>query len=491
VNASTSIAMHTATALALIHASTLAVHAQEDAPEIRWEAFPARGADGAELDGMLGRITVPERHDTPGGATIDLAFVVFPSTSADPGPPIFFLIGGPGASGIEHCADVASDPRMRLLDHGDVIGIDQRGTGRTRPNISDGPAFEYELPLDRALSSAAVAAAHAGAVERCSAHWRAQGVDLGAYDSEESADDVDAVRRALGLDEIVLWGTSYGSHLGLAYLRRHAEHVARAVLMKVEGPDHTWKLPSTAQRMLEAIDARVSGDPTAAQVLPDFLGSLRARLAELAAQPVTVELQPGREIVVGAEDLRRVLAEMLPLSQGHAVIPRVVAALGRGEWQALGESARDYRAGGVSSAMMVLMDCASGASSARRERLAREAADPANLLGDALNAPYYLSACSACGPIELDATFRGPLACEVPVLFVSGSLDARTPPANVEDIRSGFARHAHVLVENTGHDSRELESDEYRALVHAFLRGEEVASRTITLPPLPLAPLGR
>jgi pimeloyl-ACP methyl ester carboxylesterase len=138
--------------------------------------------------------------------------------------------------------------------------------------------------------------------------------------------------------------------------------------------------------------------------------------------------------------------------------------------------------------MGLAMDCASGASPERRAQIERERADPANLLGDSMDAPFYASTCAPC-PGDLGAAFRGPLKCSVPVLFVSGELDARTPPENVEAIRAGFAHHAHVVVTNTGHDSRELESAEYVALLQRFLSSEPVEDRTIELPPVELRPL--
>ena len=47
-----------------------------------------------------------------------------------------------------------------------------------------------------------------------------RGIDLNAYNTSESAEDVELLRRALGADRIVLWAHSYGTHLALAVLRR-------------------------------------------------------------------------------------------------------------------------------------------------------------------------------------------------------------------------------------------------------------------------------
>ena len=47
----------------------------------------------------------------------------------------------------------------------------------------------------------------------CAAHWKEQGVDLAAYTTNESADDLEALRHALGAATISLWSISYGTHL--------------------------------------------------------------------------------------------------------------------------------------------------------------------------------------------------------------------------------------------------------------------------------------
>lgn len=459
--------------------------ATEAALPIRWERYEGRAVDGSPLVGDLGRITVPERRGAPNGRTIEIAFVRYRTTNPNPGPPIFYLEGGPGAPGVPGCAFVATHPRLRLLEQADVIGIDQRGTGLGRPDLAT-PDFGYALPLDRAIGRADEAAAFAGAAARAAAYWKSRGVDLGAYDSAESADDVDDVRRALGLEKIVTYGSSYGSHLSLAYLRRHPDRVERAVLVKVEGPDHTWKLPSTVQARLELVHALAARDPEIRRHVPDLLGAVRALIQRLEHEPVTVALARANadsvRVTLGAYDVRRAVASALSATRTVAALPRRVHGWTRGDWASLAEESLDARRDSLGSAMALFMDCASGATAARRERIRREAADSANLLGDALHAPFYPEACAACGDVDLGDAFRGPLRCDVPVLFVSGELDARTPPRNVEEILGGFTNAAHVLVRNAGHDSRELISEEYRDLLQAFLRGEKVESCTITLP---------
>ncbi len=470
--------------------------AESPKPQIDWTPYTGKDFYGAPLSGELGRIRVPEnrarQNGRANGREIELAFVRYRTTNPRPGPPIFFLAGGPGAPGVELCGPTATHPQMRLLEQRDVIGLDQRGTGLSAPDLAAPTSIVDSLPLDRAIDREDAIAAFDRAAHRCVASWRESGIDVAAYTTVESADDIDAVREALGAERLLLFGSSYGSHLGLAYLRRHPERVERAFFSKVEGPDHTWKLPSSVQRHLEAVHVAAAADSAVAARIPDLLALVRSLLRRLEAAPIETvvrrETGDSVSIIVSAHDLRALLASSLSSSKGIAGVPRLLHACSLGDWTRLGESALEIREVQV-DAMPVLMDCASGATQARRERIEREAMDRENLLGDAIFSPFYPSACRACRAPDLGDGFRAPFSCAVPVMFTSGTLDVRTPPENVNDLLPHFTNAAHIVVENTGHDSRELMSEEYRDLMQAFLRGETIASCAIPLPRVRFEPI--
>jgi hypothetical protein len=56
--------------------------------------------DGQKVEAELGRLVVPENRRDLQAGEIELAFVRFKSTAARPGPPVVYLAGGPGGSGI-------------------------------------------------------------------------------------------------------------------------------------------------------------------------------------------------------------------------------------------------------------------------------------------------------------------------------------------------------------------------------------------------------
>ena len=131
--------------------------------------------------------------------------------------------------------------------------------------------------------------------------------------------------------------------------------------------------------------------------------------------------------------------------------------------------------------MSWVMDCASGATRERLRRIAREGGEC--LLGDAINFPF-MEICDALGSPDLGDDFRAPLRSRVPVLLVSGTLDARTPPGNAEEMQEGFANGHCLTVENAGHDEDTLFSPEPRIAeaIVGFLGGHAPGG-DIQLPP--------
>ena len=58
-------------------------------------------SDGTTVAAERGTFTVPERRSDPASRRLKLTFVRFPATGEKKGPPIVYLAGGPGGSGID------------------------------------------------------------------------------------------------------------------------------------------------------------------------------------------------------------------------------------------------------------------------------------------------------------------------------------------------------------------------------------------------------
>jgi pimeloyl-ACP methyl ester carboxylesterase len=108
------------------------------------------------------------------------------------------------------------------------------------------------------------------------------------------------------------------------------------------------------------------------------------------------------------------------------------------------------------------------------EREARTA-----VVGGAVNFPFP-GICEGLVTPRLSAEFREPLRSNVPALFVTGDLDARTPVVNADEVARGFSRAAVLVVENAGHGV--IGYPAVNPSMLAFLRGQSSLPPRVSLP---------
>jgi pimeloyl-ACP methyl ester carboxylesterase len=372
----------------------------------------------------------------------------------------------------------------RLRDAGDVLVMDYRGSGRSRPRLtcSDSSA-PPSLPPRALLAVRDTALAHFTREARaCARRLRAAGTDLQGYTWSEVAHDVESLRRALGVPRLALVGFSSGTHAALAALRLHESLASRVVLIGTEGPDHTRKLPSQLDRQMARIDSMIRADSAMRTEIPDFTGLVRTVLRSLERQPaqVTVRLPGGPvDVAVGAFALQYITTRSLSGPEEFDLLPRLYLATSRGDLRPLTRIVERLMRPNPPDPLDFIFDAASGVSAARWKAIEREATTA--LLGPAANFPFP-DIGPAWGVRDLGSEFRSPIRTRIPTLFVTGSFDANTPPSNVEEIRRGFAHHWSVIVENAGHTGA-FGAPATADVVLAFLRGDAPASTRIQVGP--------
>jgi pimeloyl-ACP methyl ester carboxylesterase len=135
------------------------------------------------------------------------------------------------------------------------------------------------------------------------------------------------------------------------------------------------------------------------------------------------------------------------------------------------------------------MDCASGVSKERRQRILREARGA--LLGNSIDFPFP-DVCEGWGVPDAGEGFRSPVKSKVPTLFISGTLDARTPVSNAEEVRRGFSTSIHLIIDGAVHsDPLFLSSPRIKDVMLEFMRGRPVSTTRIALGQMKFAPLGQ
>jgi len=447
--------------------------------------------DGGHVVVERGNLSVPIVRANPESKRITIDVWRFPAVEgADPDtPPIFQLNGGPGWPGLELGLGDYEDDILPLIQHQDLVIVGQRGIGSSKPDtacppIPAPPAGETRTPEqeDQALVAACKA---------CRAHWEAEGYDLRGLNVIEAAGDVDDIREWLGYDQITLWGGSFGSHWSMAVMRYHPEAVARAVLTGMEGPDHTYDMPSGVLASLERLAAEAELSSTLIPHIPEggLIEAFKTVIERVEAEPVVVEVD-GETVRFDADDVRSLAlgyTARVSSRSGAPTWPADILALYAGDF----ERAARSRSGGTSNlptASFFMLDCGSGITPERLEKLH---ADPAaRVVGDLGH--WYETACSAWDS-DLGDDFRAGFTTDIPTVIVHGTWDTSTPFDNAIELLPSFEDLHFVIVEGGSHGALGEAmrfSAEFRAAVMKFVATgiPDDLPEEVVMPPVAFAP---
>ena len=399
---------------------------------------PCASEEGA-TDAYCGTLRVFENRETRQGRTIDLKIVVLPALGSDSASdPLFFLAGGPG-QGAAQMADELHDAFGRIQTKRDIVLVDQRGTGDSRP-------LECESDRDALQGLKEIDQAALVRLKKCLHGFDA---DPRLYTTTIAMDDLDEVRQYLGYEQINLYGGSYGTRAALVYLRQHEPHVRSAILDGVAPTD--MRLPlffaRDAQRALDKLLADCEADATCRAQYPSLQQRTRALLSRLEAAPVRVSLTHPRtgiaeNISVDASFVANVLAGALYSPLTSSLIPELLRRAEANDFQGLlalalvGENAADN----LSEGMQLSVIC--------REEADRES-EGSVFAGHLLTS--RIKACEFWPKGTVAAAYYEPVKSAVPVLVLSGDLDPVTPPAWGEAVTQHLSHARHIVVPGTGH----------------------------------------
>jgi pimeloyl-ACP methyl ester carboxylesterase len=396
--------------------------------------------DGGFFNAERGVLFVPENRSKEDSRVIAVEVYRFRrSAQADPDtPPIFFLHGGPSFRGLEpSLAEPGTFEELWLpmLDVSGVVVISQRGIGPSKPTTTIEIATT-PTPPDQPYDDDQAVADYRRALAEEKAAWMALGIDLSGYTVIEAAEDINDVRRALGYDSLTIWGGSFGSHWGMAFMRRHPELVARAILRGMEGPDHTYDHPGHSWTVYERVAAEAEAAPELAGVIPEggLIGALESvidRADKQSWKATVTDSGSGekQEVLFDGETVRSIAGGY---SGGLASWPADVINLFGGDFLPAARSlVRRYENSGRRSttASFFMLDCGSGIT---KERLAEFLADPAAKVFRRMNW-HYIEGCPVWGS-DLGDAFRQNFETEIPTVIAHGTWDTSTPYENALEL---------------------------------------------------------
>lgn len=415
--------------------------------------------------------------------------------------------GGPGETAIDKAGEFAGALEGLLKDH-DLLLVDPRGTGASEPVPCGVTDAEYRFGT-RAQQRAAV--------ERCA---RNLGPKAAGYTSAATADDIDAIRDRLGVRKLSLYGLSYGTYLMPVYASRHPEHVRDIVLsgafplaLDPLARPSAQAVSSNLRRVCErSVPVACDGE----QAVKD----LATTAARLRAEPLTVPVTTGHGVYEKrfTEDKLANLAFEAASSQvgsepgEPSLLGRLPHALDRfvkGDTGPLRKLVQEEGSTGstVDQAPYIAVTCndyrkawSKDAPPSVRWRQ-YDAALAAVRPGEhgAFSAKGFTEGTTDAGDVCIgwprehtpDPQPTKPRLPDVPVLVLSGDLDANTPDASGKKAAGQFRDSRFFSVRNMGHVP-ELEPSLCAAGVSShFIRTGEPGDTSClrALPPIAVTPV--
>ena len=226
----------TVTCSALLLGGTAVATAETSTTDaVTWTPCPEKP------DVECGTVTVPVDWAKPNGEKMGVAIARRKAT--DPAKRIGSLLidpGGPGGSGVDFAFGADRYFSPEISQKFDIVGFDPRGVARSNPILCS-----RELSMQAPRSAPTTAAEY----EKLKAYNKELRDDCrkrsGAiYDhasTAEVAQDMDAIRRALGEKKLNYYGISYGTIMGQHYAERFGRTI-RAMIID-SNMDHSLQLP--------------------------------------------------------------------------------------------------------------------------------------------------------------------------------------------------------------------------------------------------------
>lgn len=386
------------------------------------------------------------------GRAISLNVMIKPAAVANTDGALFALAGGPGQAATPAASDFA-EALASALQTRDLVVFDQRGTGSS--GYLDCPGASSSSTLEDFVIACA----------------QEIGPARDFYSSKDSAEDIEAIRQAIGVERVTIFGVSYGTYVAQLYSRLFPAQTAALVLDSVvpaTGVDPF--LRSNFQAISKVLKANCSRG-LCRGITRNPLADLSKVVKLVARKPLRVVDGSGtpRLFKVGEADLLDFVVETFSLDAvARARTPAALRSARAGDTYPLGRlllpaPSSSAPSTEMSVALYMATSCAdtpfpwnSTDDPATRGTKASDAlaALPANTFSpfsrSTVLALSNISICRYWPPTGVSSAVPAPVP-DVAVLVLEGLADDLTPLADAVSVGSLFPHAIRVNVPFSGH----------------------------------------
>jgi pimeloyl-ACP methyl ester carboxylesterase len=398
---------------------------------------------GASLHAACGTLTVPENRSKPGEGKVQLPVVIVPSKTQPAEPdPVLYMAGGPGANGIAQAEELA---KVGINQKRDLIIMNQRGNAYSVPNLAC-PELDrdYAAAVALPLDSKVTETRHVAATKACHDRLVAAGIDLSAFNTSESVEDLAELRKVLKIKQWNLYGLSYGTELALVLLRDHPEGIRSMIIDAVLPPSQVslgW-LWTNANEAINNLFRACADQPACAAKYGDLSAEFAAQVQKLEANPLTMTVK-----IAGTETSTMVVLDggavvawlgslpepLTPL----ASIPAAISALAKGQPTQIAEAralaAHPSGIGASGLGLLFSVVCSEWvpfqpASQVLVQGQLAFPTYPKSVLSESMGLTFMTQDCAVWDVPRAPAQVRQLTISKIPSLVLNGSFDGKSSP---------------------------------------------------------------
>jgi pimeloyl-ACP methyl ester carboxylesterase len=412
-----------------------------------------------------GRIEVPENWTRPDGRKITLSVAIIPSVAAAKKPdPIVWLAGGPGDDAI---TEIPMALAGKLNADHDVIFMSQRGTYTAQPKLTCESIDRWPLDtLDMPYDAPETGRAYYTASLACRKQVLARTQDIGAYNTLESANDLEALRVALGIDKWNVYGISYGTDFALTYMKEHPGGIRSVGIDGVFPPSVAGGVAAwtSAGEGIKAIFAACASQPACKKRYGDIGATWRRLVLQYEASPKTVMVDvPGHSGKVAVKISGGMLVQWTVSPGTHLAgkVPAAIDALAHGNFTPIASTWAMPKLdpngiGVVANGIFFPIACGEWVpyeTEAQVIATGRRAFPmfPLSILKNAPNLPFMRPNCRAFNLPPVSATVRSATRSSIPTLVVNAQYDAQTAASFGAYVAKTLSNSTVVTIPNVAH----------------------------------------
>lgn len=404
----------------------------------------------------------PQNPADPSGRKIHLRLALIRGSAARAAPDlVVFLAGGPGQSAVDSWPLIA--PALKpVLEHRDVVLLDQRGTGGSHPLTCPKAERAAQRAREARIAAPAPRQGSVRPAVRREAETRAclaeieKTADPRFFTTTDAVDDLIALRHALGNPRFDLIGVSYGTRVAQEYAMRDPSGVRSIVLDSVL-PNSSIVGESIAvnlQHALEADFGLCKAEPACVKAFGDPATDLAELRKRIARDPPVVRY---RDPTTNAEQKRTLdearltavvrffaysplTAALLPLSLHEAVEGHYAPMLAQSRLIA-GQLGHQIEAG-----LELAVLCTEDVPLLKPDPAAKDTLLGARLIGE------LQRQCAGWPRGYMPADFHQPLHTDIPTLILEGQFDPITPPRYGKEVLAHLGDARLLIARGQGHN---------------------------------------